>query len=41
MTFIDASNGLKVDEFRKAVNAKVLQDFPGWTDYIARIQQIQ
>ncbi|HUZ17176.1 MAG TPA: TRAP transporter substrate-binding protein, partial [Spirochaetia bacterium] len=41
VTFIDASNGLKVDEFRKAVNAKVLQDFPGWTDYIARIQQIQ
>jgi len=41
MTIIDEKDGLKVDEFRKAVNAKVQQDFPGWTKYIDQIQQIQ
>ena len=39
--FIDESNGLNNKAFREAVNAKMLQDFPGWKDYIARIEQIK
>ncbi len=39
--FIDESNGLNNKAFREAVNAKLAQDFPGWKDYIARIEQIK
>ncbi|ORC37787.1 hypothetical protein B4O97_01940 [Marispirochaeta aestuarii] len=41
MTFIDESNGLKIDEFREAVLAKLYQDFPNWKPYVERIQQIK
>jgi tripartite ATP-independent transporter DctP family solute receptor len=38
ITFIDVKDGLKIDEFQKSVNAKVREDFPGWTKHIERIQ---
>ena len=41
VTFIDESNGLKIDEFRAAVNAQIQKDFPDWADYIAQIQKIK
>jgi tripartite ATP-independent transporter DctP family solute receptor len=41
MKFIDESNGLKVEEFRSAVLAKVYQDFPQWKAYIEKIQLIK
>jgi TRAP-type C4-dicarboxylate transport system substrate-binding protein len=39
--FIDESNGLNNKAIREAVYAKVMQDFPAWKDYIARIEQIK
>jgi tripartite ATP-independent transporter DctP family solute receptor len=41
MTFIDESNGLKLEEFRTAVRAKLYQDFPTWKGYVERIQAIK
>jgi TRAP-type C4-dicarboxylate transport system substrate-binding protein len=41
MTFIDESNGLKLDEFRTAVRAKLYEDYPDWKPYVERIQQIK
>ncbi len=41
VTFVDESNGLKLDEFRKAVLTQVNQDYPQWTDLIKEIQLIQ
>ncbi len=41
MTFITEADGLKVDEFRQAVNAKVREDFPGWAEYVQRIQAMK
>ena len=39
--FIDSANGLNNEAFRVAVNAKLNQDFPTWTGYISRIQDIK
>jgi len=39
--FIDESNGLKNDLFKKSVNAQIAIDFPGWTDYIRDIQNMK
>ncbi len=41
MKFIDESNGLKNDEFRAAVLAKLNQDFPTWAGYVEKIQAIK
>jgi tripartite ATP-independent transporter DctP family solute receptor len=41
MKFIDESNGLKVNEFRDAVLAKLYQDFPNWKGYVEKIQAIK
>ena len=41
VTIIGEKEGLKVDEFRKAVLAQINQDFPEWRDYIKRIQAIK
>jgi len=41
MKFIDESNGLKNNEFRAAVLAKLNQDFPTWSGYVEQIQQIK
>ena len=41
VTVIDESAGLKLDEFRQAVRAKVNEDYPGWADYLARIDEVQ
>ncbi|WP_319476280.1 TRAP transporter substrate-binding protein [Marispirochaeta aestuarii] len=38
VTFIEEKDGLKIDEFRTAVNAKVREDFPQWVPLIERIQ---
>ncbi|MEZ5740423.1 MAG: TRAP transporter substrate-binding protein [Burkholderiaceae bacterium] len=41
VTIIDRSNGLKVDEFRQSVLKQVNADYPGWKDYLARIDAIK
>ena len=41
MKFIDESNGLKNDEFRTAVLAKLNQDFPTWAGYVEKIKAIK
>lgn len=39
--FIDESNGLKNDLFKKSVNAQIAIDFPNWTGYIQEIQNMK
>ncbi|MGW9332871.1 TRAP transporter substrate-binding protein [Bosea sp. NPDC055594] len=41
MKFITESDGLKVEEFRKAVGAQVLVDFPTWGPFIERISAVK
>ncbi|WP_120010288.1 TRAP transporter substrate-binding protein [Teichococcus vastitatis] len=41
MTFITEKEGLKVDEFRKSVNAQVNADFPSWKPLMERIAAVQ
>ncbi len=41
ITFIDESNGLKLDEFRTAVLKQINHDYPQWKDLIKEIQAIQ
>lgn len=41
MKFITEADGLKVDEFRKAVGAQVRTDFPSWGPYIERIAAVK
>ncbi|MEN5084633.1 TRAP transporter substrate-binding protein [Bosea sp. TWI1241] len=41
MTFVTEKDGLKVDEFRKAVSAQVNADFPSWKPLTARIVAMQ
>jgi tripartite ATP-independent transporter DctP family solute receptor len=41
MKFITESDGLKVDEFRKAVGAQVRADFPTWGPYMERIAAVK
>ncbi|UOM35757.1 TRAP transporter substrate-binding protein [Acuticoccus sp. I52.16.1] len=41
VTVIDESAGLKLDEFREAVRAKVNEDYPNWSDYLKRIDEVQ
>ncbi len=41
MKFIDESNGLKNEEFRAAVLAKLNQDFPTWAGYVEKIKAIK
>ena len=41
MTFITEKEGLKIDEFRKAVVAQVAKDFPTWQPYMDRIAAIK
>ena len=41
VTIIDRSNGLKVDEFRQSVLKQVNADYPGWKDYLSRIDAIK
>lgn len=41
VTVIDESNGLKLDEFRTSVRAEVAKDYPQWTDYLTRIDEIE
>jgi tripartite ATP-independent transporter DctP family solute receptor len=40
-TVIDASSGLKVDEFRTSVLRQVNADYPHWKEYLARIEAIK
>ncbi|WP_054207487.1 TRAP transporter substrate-binding protein [Bosea vaviloviae] len=41
MTFVTAADGLKVEDFRKAVSAQVRTDFPSWGPYIERIAAVK
>lgn len=41
MTFVTAADGLKVEDFRKAVSAQVRADFPSWGPYIERIAAVK
>jgi TRAP-type C4-dicarboxylate transport system substrate-binding protein len=41
MTIITASDGLKVEEFRKGVAVEVEKDFPSWKPYMQRISAIK
>ncbi len=41
MKFITEADGLKVEEFRKAVGAQVRADFPSWGPYIERIAAVK
>jgi tripartite ATP-independent transporter DctP family solute receptor len=41
MTFITEEDGLKIDEFRKGVEAQVAKDFPTWPEYMERIRAIE
>lgn len=41
MTFITVENGLKLDEFRERVTARIKADFPTWQPFMDRIGQIQ
>jgi len=41
MTFITEKDGLKVDEFRKAVTAQVSADFPDWKPIMERIAAVK
>lgn len=41
MTFVTEKDGLKVDEFRKAVSAQVNADFPSWKPLTDRIVAMQ
>ena len=41
MKFITEADGLKVEEFRKAVGAQVRTDFPSWGPYIERIAAVK
>jgi tripartite ATP-independent transporter DctP family solute receptor len=41
MKFVTEADGLKVEEFRKAVGAQVRADFPSWGPYIERIGAVK
>lgn len=41
MKFITEADGLKVEEFRKAVGAQVRTDFPSWGPFIERIAAVK
>jgi tripartite ATP-independent transporter DctP family solute receptor len=41
MTFITEKDGLKVEDFRKAVSAQIKTDFPTWAPYIERISAVK
>jgi TRAP-type C4-dicarboxylate transport system substrate-binding protein len=41
MTFITKSDGLKVEEFRKSVEAQVNTDFPTWKPLMERIAAVR
>ena len=41
VTIIEKKDGLDVDAFRKAILAQINKDFPEWTEYIERIQDIK
>ncbi|MGI6030142.1 MAG: TRAP transporter substrate-binding protein [Eubacteriales bacterium] len=41
ITFIDESNGLKLDEFKEAVLAKVNEDYPEWAEMIEQMQAMK
>lgn len=41
MKFVTEADGLKVEEFRKAVGAQVRTDFPSWGPYIERIAAVK
>lgn len=41
VTVIDTGNGLKLDEFRKAVGKQVDADYPNWKPYLERIEAIK
>lgn len=41
MKFITEADGLKVEDFRKAVGAQVRTDFPTWGPYIERIAAVK
>jgi len=41
MKFVTEADGLKVEEFRKAVVAQVRTDFPSWGPYIERIAAVK
>lgn len=40
-TIIDTSNGLKLDAFRQSVRKQISADYPGWKDYLSRIDDIK
>lgn len=41
MIFVEEKDGLKIDEFRKAVLAQIGKDFPEWTAIIEKIQAVK
>lgn len=41
VTVITEAEGLKLDEFRKSVRAKVDEDYPQWAEYLSRIDEIE
>ena len=41
MTFVTEKDGLKVEEFRKAVGNQIKADFPTWAPYIERISAMK
>lgn len=41
MKFVTEADGLKVEDFRKAVGAQVRADFPSWGPYIERIAAVK
>lgn len=41
MIFVTEQDGLKVEEFRRAVGAQIRTDFPSWTPYIERIVAVK
>jgi TRAP-type C4-dicarboxylate transport system substrate-binding protein len=41
MTFVTEKDGLKIEEFRKAVSAQIKTDFPTWGPYIERIAAVK
>lgn len=41
MKFVTEADGLKVEDFRKAVGAQVRTDFPSWGPYIERIAAVK
>ena len=41
MTFITEKNGLKLDEFKNSVSARIKADFPEWAGYSDQIQAVK